>query len=249
MSCKNKRDFFKRILSEKEVCGMKIYNNRENGLDTISDIAVLLMDELLEEESQRQNKNLSYADIRYDYGTYSSVFIVGDKVLSIGDREEYNIPNHKRILQPLIRSDLSSLIPEGVRIPSTIDVSERVDMESDITEEELYTVYKELRDDNILWTDIKKENVGRLLRPNRMHFSKNLSDDKRVKGFTTELDSDADCLEVGEVVIVDKDHIYDLNTRNIEDIDIPLNSLAVSFEERYEREKNTNKGYSSNKSK
>ncbi len=140
---KNKKEFFKGILSEKDICGIKIYNTKGKGLDTISDIAVLLMDELLEEESQRQNKNLSYADIRYDYGTYSSVFIIGDKVLSIGDREEYVIPNHRRILQPLIRPDISSLIPEGVRLPRTIDVSERVDMQSDITEEELYTVYKE----------------------------------------------------------------------------------------------------------
>lgn len=239
---KNKREFFKGIFSKREICGRKIYNNKENELNTISDIAVLLTDELLEEESHRQNKTLSYADIRYDYGGYSSVFIIGDKVLSIGDREEYKLPNHRRILQPLIRPDISSLISEDVRIPSTIEVSERVDMESDITNEEFYTLYKELRDDNILWTDIKKENVGRLLRPNKRYFSKNLADDKKARGLTRDFDSDSDCLGVGEVVIVDKDHIYDLNTRNIEDIDFSWNELAIFFDERYRKEKKAESG-------
>ncbi|MCI8346447.1 MAG: hypothetical protein HFJ12_00675 [Bacilli bacterium] len=245
----NKREFFKGILSEKEVCGIKIYNDKQKELDTISDIAVLLMDELLE-ENNKNNQNLGYADIRYEKGGYSSVFIIGDKVLQIGDREEYFLPNHRRILQPLIRTDISTLVSEEIRIPSTIDVSQRVDKKSAISEEELYTVYKELRDDNILWIDIKKENVGRLLKPNKKHFSKNLADDKKVKGFMREIDSD--CLGVGEIVVIDKDYIYDLNIRNKEEIDISWNCLAVLFEERYEKEKNINKEtrvISSNKGK
>lgn len=234
---KNKRDFFKGILAQKEVCGRKIYHNKKEELNTISDIVVLLIDELIEEESRRQHKNLGYADIRYDYGGYKSVFIIGDKVLSIGDSEEYTFPNHRRILQPLIRPNISSFVSEDVRIPSIIEVSERVDMDSDITNEELYMVYKELRDDNILWTDIKKDNVGRLLRSNKRYFSKELADDKKVRGFIRDFASDSDCLGVGEVVIVDIDHIYDLNTCDIEDIDFSWNELAISFDERYQKEK------------
>ena len=31
-------------------------------------------------------------------------------------------------------------------------------------------IYCELRDKNIVWTDVKKENVGRLLKPNKENF-------------------------------------------------------------------------------
>lgn len=84
-----------------------------------------------------------------------------------------------------------------------------------------------------------------MLRSNRKHFSKSIADDRKLKGFTRE--NDFDCLGVGEVVIVDKDHMYDLNTRNIRDIDVRLNYFDAQFGERYKKEKH--RDISSNKYK
>lgn len=153
----NKQEYIKGNLLKKEIRGI----DKEKDLDNLTSITTLMIDELLEEE----HKN--YVDISFSEGKYSLVFIIGDKVLSIGDRKEYDIPNHRRILQPLIRPNISSLTSSTDSLYTTmIDVSERVDTESEISEEELYLVYKELRDSNILWTDVKKENVGRLIKPN-----------------------------------------------------------------------------------
>ncbi len=231
----NKEEYIKGILSLKEVCGRKIYKD----IDSLVDIVVSLIEELFKEEEIVNGYHLNYVDIHLYGGEYSIVFQIGDKMLNIGDRESYEIPNHRRLLQSLIRVDISSLVSEDIRVPRCIDVSERVDIDSKISEEELYTVYKELRDDNILWTDVKVDNVGRLIKPNKRFFSKSLAHVSRALGFTRELDNNLEILDVGEVVVMDKDFIYDLNYFNIQDVDY-WSELATFFEKKYQLEKESN---------
>ena len=234
----NKHRYIKENIRYKQLEGIDIQN--ETDFDTFISVLVLIIDELLEEENSICDTPISYADISFDEGTYSLVLLIGDKVLSVGNRKTYMIPNHRRILQPLIRPNISRLLSSKVSIYTTmIDVSERVDTESEISEEDLYLVYKELRDCNILWTDVKRENVGRLLKSNIVHYSKTLAVDDSVKGFTRELDSGTEVLGIGEVVIIDKDFIYDLNYFDIQDVDY-WSELATSFEKKYQLEKESN---------
>ena len=53
--------------------------------------------------------------------------------------------------------------------PIGIEIYEVVDMDTEITDEEILEVYKELREAGIKWTDIKRENLGRLRKDNYPH--------------------------------------------------------------------------------
>lgn len=230
----NKKEFVKGFLVAHRVHRDLIDNDKY--FDSLVDVIVLLIDELLKEYYIENEIHLGYTDIVFDEGYYGVVFMIGNKVLKVGDVEQYEIPNHRRILQPLVRVDISSLVPKDIHIPNCIEVSERVYTNGRISKDELYVVWKELYEDNILWTDVKKENVGRLFRPNKRYFSKELAEYGKVLGFNRELDNSKDVLRTGELVVIDRDFIYDLNTYDILDVDF-WSDLAIEFERRYKKEK------------
>ena len=115
------------------------------------------------------------------------------------------------------------------------------------TKEELYEIYKELRDDGFIWTDAKASNIGRLRRPNK-RYSNNIGEiDENGEvtwgiqkyagigaGFEEENDKQG-ILEAGEFVIIDLDYIW---KEDSDEIRWPIGgSLSREFEERYCREK------------
>ena len=170
-------------------------------------------------ELQRE-QNVRMVDIeKIGRGGYSKVYQIGEKVLKIGKpRETYKIPNHPRILQPLTRTNLIDE-RDNNKIFGCIEVSDRVDMlcnskeqekaleENEEAVEKLYQIYKELRDDGIIWTDVRFANVGKLRKRNVPKLDGEEMDvdpeavgmDKSVKGKV---------LEVGEWVIIDTDYIW-----------------------------------------
>lgn len=158
-------------------------------------------------------------------------------MLKVGrERDSYKIPYHKRILQPLIRVDLSELSKTN---KGTLEVVEKVDINIKVSEEEVYEIYKELRDDGIIWTDTKQKNVGRLLKDNKRHWNKSLGQSKKAVGYREggEFDLNEEILSKGELVILDSDYIFYENDPHIE----WGNPLAIQFEERYQLEKNISK--------
>lgn len=95
----------------------------------------------------------------------------------------------------------------------------------------LYNLYKELRDDGIIWGDPKLENVGWLKRENiPMLHGEILNVDTKSLGFKQSLRCNP--LNKGELVILDTDYIYEENSPCIE-----TNNTAKKFEEIYQREK------------
>lgn len=57
-----------------------------------------------------------------------------------------------------------------------IEVVEKVDTSNkDITEEDMYNLYKNVRDLGLMWNDVAIRNVGRLLKDNSIHWQGNLS--------------------------------------------------------------------------
>lgn len=163
-----------------------------------------IIEELLTEQNARM------IDIeRIGRGGYSRAYQIGEKVLKIGrTRETYQIPNHPRILQPLTRTNL---IDErnGNKPFACIEISDRVDELSNEERhlEELYQVYKELREAGIIWTDAKYSNVGKLRRPNMPSLNgEKMNVDPVAVGMDKEVNGDI--LQEGEWVILDTDFIY-----------------------------------------
>ena len=117
----------------------------------------ILLRELLNSENKR------FSDMRkVGAGVYSNVYQIGTKIIKIGaPRQTHKIPNHRRILQPIARKELTNGMGEPI---GSIEVTDEVDTSketlSKITEEDLYKIYKELRADGIIWGDPKIDNLG-----------------------------------------------------------------------------------------
>ena len=203
---------------------------RQLHIDIKDPINIKMIETVYKELLEKQK--LSVKDIKLlGQGENCKVFKVGKFVFKLGKtRNTIQIPYHRRILQPLIRQETN---PEGknneqnnmfIEIQEEVDKKWYKDMEEDQIEEELYKIYKEMRKDGIVWTDIKKENVGRLTRPNKPIYMEdalegNVDDENSLKvekkplefsDFATSIEDRVEekCLQTGELVIIDTDFIF-----------------------------------------
>lgn len=176
---------------------IKYYIHDDNYV--LNEILVKLIEEICECE------NVKFVDIKKiggDYTHSSKVFLIGNKVLKVGqERDYFYIPNDKRILKPLIRIDLKNY--SNVR--GTIEVANKVDTETYISDEDIYKLDRELRDRGIVFIDIKRENIGYLLYDNDYNWNKSLADIPEARGL---IGQNSEVLKKGELVIIDTDYIF-----------------------------------------
>ena len=206
----------------KEIYGEK-FNSKDFkvGIDTIK----IIIKELC------QNENKTYGDIEYlGKGTFSYVLAVGDKVLKIGiKRYTDSFPNNPYIITPLLRESIK--INKENKI--FLEVTERVDTKTEVTTEELYQLYKKIRDLGLVWTDVAKRNVGRLKKDNIVHWNTPLSSTDEALELKKYIN--APQLKKGDLIILDADHIYEGYKYNL---------TNKEFEDRYQEElKEKNKYY------
>ncbi|MDD3453497.1 MAG: hypothetical protein PHN42_04445 [Bacilli bacterium] len=179
-----------------------------------------------------ENEKIKISDVEtITGGRYSYVYKIGEKVLKIGTmRQTFLMPNNKRFLKPLIRRKLDIKTDKGI-IPIVIEATEYVDV-NNITTEDVYLLYKELRDEHYIWTDPRIENVGRLKKPNKNYLNYNtyISNDS-----INYINNDIEILNQGELVIIDNDFIYPEDYTNIK---YGNNYYFSIYEKRYQEEKN-----------
>jgi hypothetical protein len=107
-------------------------------------------------------------------------------------------------------------------------------------EEELFKVYASLREDGIVWKDIKKENVGRLLKKNSSNFYHDSAKIDEVKipdelrGMRGRSQDDREMLQAGELVIIDRDY---LEGKGVGVPRTPPTTLNYEFNEEYKKPK------------
>lgn len=173
-----------------------IYTTEE--LFSLMPLLTMLVDEIL------QTENLRYVDIKQlSPGSFSDVIEIGSKILKVGEeRLCYHIPNDSHILKPLIRVNLKDISS----ICGTIEVVEKVNTDFVPSTFELYSLYESLREQGIIWLDIKANNVGLLLKDNTYHYDKALSFDPVTRGMIGE--DSFPVLSKGELVVIDSDHLF-----------------------------------------
>lgn len=175
--------------------GLTLKNLKEEQLfDTIK----IIVDELL------KNENLKYCDIKNrGLGDYSNVILIGNKILKIGKkRNNFNIKHNKRFLKPIYRQEIESIKNSDTLL--CIEITENVDTEN-VSFKDVVDIYNELRDQGLIWIDCSLNNIGRLIRDNRIYFNNNLCPDINATGYLTE---SIETLKKGEIVIIDNDYIY-----------------------------------------
>lgn len=213
-----------------------IDNNQEKAINSIfceTSNLVKMKDKTLKEVVKLiildvlKNENAKLSDITYNGGGFSRVLLIGNKVIKIGNRDTKSFPNNPYIISPLLRKKL-----EFNGESCFVEVTERVDTSKKASKEELYQLFKNLRNLNLIWTDIKESNVGRLKKENIIHWRQNLNPTDEVLGLDVKRGETV--LKEGNLVILDADFIYD---ENDPDINYTNNKYIYDeFEKRYQRE-------------
>lgn len=198
------------------------------------------LDIVLREVLDETNKN--YTDIEFiGEGAYSTVYRIGNKIIKFGDEIlKYQIPNHRRFLQPIARANYTL---EDKSVMAYFEVTSYVDTffsEEEKDDEKLYQIYKELRNSGIVWIDAKWDNVGKLLDDNVTKWRGQVIDvAPNSVGFSESYKGKP--LKRGDIVIVDLDYLFREDDPNLPRvIDEYSSPLSLEFEERYEREKESN---------
>ncbi len=214
-----------------------IDNNEEKAINSIfceTDRLVKIKEPTLKEIIKllildvMKNENVKFSDITYNGGGFSRILLIGDKVIKLGDRVTKSFPNNPYIISPLLRQEFAINNEKCFA-----EVTERVDTSIKPSKEELYQLYKNLRNLGLKWADIKEANVGRLKKRNIIHWQENLNPTEEVLGLGTKRGKVI--LEKGELVILDADFIYDENDPNINYTN--NKPLYDEFEKRYQTEK------------
>lgn len=182
------------------------------------------------------NENVDISDIEYiTTGAFTDVYKLGNTVIKFGkNRLTDKIPYHKRILQPLIRRKVSSGINDLY-----IEISEYVQTDNSITDDDAYLIYKELRNDGIIWIDAKRENLGRLEKNNIAHFNEPLYVKNETVGYIPETLYGNEPLQKGDLVIIDTDFLFREDDFDVTHLDSRINTEFYRVcEQRYQEEKN-----------
>ena len=192
---------------------------------------------LVEELASRENVHLH--DIKHiATGGYSNILQVGSKILKLGKkRKNFSIKNNKRFLAGF-RGEIKSFYFDDVIL--TYEITEVVDTEHNVNIN-LYELYKELRDEGLIWTDCHKCNVGILLKDNKVYYKDINFVDKNATGYTSE---NKEILKKGDVVILDNDYIFTIdefqkifnNNKSLEENISSVPSIA-KFEFQYQIDK------------
>lgn len=211
----------------------------EEGALSIDAVDKKMISKIIEELCESQDigiKDLEFAG----GGFYSQNIKIGDYVLKLGrERITNEIRNHRRIIKPIIRQQTNragkAKVPNlFIEVQNAVDTKWYEGMSEKEVDECLYQIYKELMDENVVWTDIKPENVGRLLKPNKENlkvYGEEIQSSDYSVGFIGERKGET--LRPGELVVIDTDYIY---TKG-ENVDVPIVSKFGKFRERYKKER------------
>ena len=188
-----------------DILKTKILNNKKINFNKYRSFIFLLLDEI----SKNESTSISSTEF-IGTGGYSAVFAIKTKVIKIGiERKTPHFPNNPYILKPLLRKTITI-----DNIPIFFEVIEKVDTNiNDITKEEIYKLYKNIREIGLIWTDVKIDNVGRLIKDNKIYWYENITPSDETLEFTKTIGNHQ--LKKGELIVLDGDYIYNENDHNI----------------------------------
>ncbi len=154
-------------------------------------------------EETAKNEGLTLFDIKkIDYGSYSTIYRIGSKIIKIGYRRRIDeIVDNNRILLPDTLLKIHSNI---------IEITDFIDGKSNFSTEEIYEVYKELRDQGVVWLDPTKDNLKRIDEENLKKQEKK-SNNRDKYPFIKNRKFRNRQLRTNDLVIIDLDHMVDEN--------------------------------------
>lgn len=220
----NKNDILNLInrLYLETIYNYKITNEEDRELRNVYEFIYLVIIDIC------HNENIDVLDIEViGKGNFSNILRIGSKVVKIGSRRSIErFPNNSYINAMLLRYKINI----SKKLSLFIEVNELVDTNIIVTEEDLYQLYKKMRNLGLIWTDVKGENVGRLIRDNRIYWKEDLIVNDEGLGLDKFIGNKV--LKRGDLVILDNDLIFKEDSSNI-----IMNNRCRRLEERYKSEK------------
>ncbi|MCI9435385.1 MAG: hypothetical protein HFI86_09005 [Bacilli bacterium] len=195
---KNKEEFIIQTINysiNKYLRNIKI---NESMLKLIQEIIFIILKEI----ALNENEDINNLEL-IGRGDFSFVYAIKDKVIKIGsNRATPKFPNNPYIVKPLLRKAIPISDNNDIVF---IEVCEKIKTNC-CTDEDVYNLYKSLREIGLIWMDPKKSNIGKLIKDNKIYWHNNLKPtdsslmlDKYIEG--TEL-------KAGDPIICDSDSIY-----------------------------------------
>ena len=185
----------------------------------------------------KRNGNMSVDKIvEIGEGSFSKAYLIGDFVLKIGEnRICENMPNHRRLLQPIIRMKIKDSGRNSfVEVQNYVDAKWYEHLETKEIEKILFEIYVEVRDKGLHWNDVKPENVGRLKKVNKPNYTfididhtiKDIRPTEEATGLKGEIE-EKDILGAGEYVILDSDILTESDS-------LDFHAMTWLFERKYQ---------------
>jgi len=210
----SKKDMMKIETSIARATSMYYPNTKEEDMIKIKDLL----------SKVAKDENTTLLDLRtIDYGYYSKVYKIKNKIVKVGYKRECpNIPDNNRILYPYFKGYIGS---------DYVEVTDYISEIGNITDDEIYEVYKDIRNEGLIWLDPGKENLARvssdiLYKMNQRR--KDLTD----KGI---IDNNKHVVELKDILLIDLDHIvFENDDDNIERIRRKLSEPRLAMLDRLE---------------
>lgn len=195
---KNKEEFIIQTINYSINKYLRTKKFNESMLKLIQEIIFII----LEEVALNENEDISNLELIVR-GDFSFVYAIKNKVIKIGsNRATPKFPNNPYIIKPLLRKAIPINDNNDIVF---IEVCERIKTDC-CTDEDVYNLYKSLREIGLIWLDPKKSNISKLIKDNKIYWHNKLKPtdsslmlDKYIGG--TEL-------KAGDPIICDSDSIY-----------------------------------------
>lgn len=181
-------------------------NNKSNKYDfnILREIIFLIIKEISENEHTKMHKIELIG-----HGDFSSVYCLGNKIIKIGrTRLTKKFPNNPYIIKPLLRKEFEI----GENNSFFIEVCEKIKTNC-CSEEDVYELYKKLRDIGLIWMDPKISNIGKLIKDNKIYWNKKLNPSDKALSLSKYKGNES--LKKGNIIICDADSIYEENDPKI----------------------------------
>lgn len=194
------RDNMNRIdKNELENIKYSIIKKMLNMVFELSEEDINKVKDLFEETAEKEG--LTLFDIKQlDYGSYSKIYKIGNKIIKVGN---------KRVIERIVDNNRILLPDKLIKIKSNIiEITDYIEGNNNSTREEIYEVYKELRDQGIVWLDPTKENLRRL-DDKTIELQKEKAKNRDRYPFIKNRRLINRPLKTNELIIIDLDHLVD----------------------------------------
>lgn len=160
------KDNNKHILTKDDVERLVIETLGKNGKEDLAKKYSWIIEKMINEI--QENEEINAIELK-GVGRFSFALQIGNKILKVGyPRHTFQIPYAKEILQPVARKEFERFI--AIEVCENVDTDWYQNLTHSEIENEIYQIWKSMREQGAIWLDANPENIGVLKKDNIIHW-------------------------------------------------------------------------------